>query len=132
MKYLARLLAILLLVSGCSDRTLDLETSVNEPLEEGWTWVPYDSDLLQISGRANYESGEFVILSWSASSITIAFIGTALKLKTGTNNNVYLDVFVDGKETPSSDKTDVFSTWCSFYRARGIEFATGYTCCYLV
>ena len=102
MKYLARLLAVLLLVSGCSDSTLDLETSSNEPLEEGWTWVPYDSDLLQISGRANYESGEFVILSWSASSITIAFIGTALKLKTGTNNNVYLDVFVDGEEIPSS------------------------------
>ena len=102
MKYLARLLAVLLWVSGCSDSTLDLETSSNEPLEEGWTWVPYDSDLLQISGRANYESGEFVILSWSASSITIAFIGTALKLKTGTNNNVYLDVFVDGEEIPSS------------------------------
>lgn len=102
MKYLAGLFAALLFVAGCSDSTLDSDAFANKPLEDGWTWVPYDSDLLRISGRTNYERGEFVILSWSASSITIAFVGTALELNARTNNNVYLDVFVDGEETPSS------------------------------
>lgn len=67
-----------------------------------WTWVPYDSDALLVSGRTNYGGGDFLILSWSASSITIAFEGTALEVKSWTNYVAYLDVFVDGEEDPTS------------------------------
>ena len=73
----------------------------SDDAEKEWTWVPYDSDLLRISGRANFEKGDFVVLSWSASSITVAFVGTALEVKIRTNNVLFLDVFVDGEEDPS-------------------------------
>jgi hypothetical protein len=55
----------------------------SDDAEKEWTWVPYDSDLFRISGRANFEKGDFVVLSWSASSITVAFVGTALEVKIG-------------------------------------------------
>ena len=97
MKLLALLLALSLFIAGCSNSVNDSE---NPGLE--WTWVSFDSDALQVSGRASYEKSDCLILSWSASSITIAFVGTALELKSWTNNAVYLDVFVDGEETPSS------------------------------
>ena len=90
-----------LCLASCSNSVSYSEDSTDVPVLE-WTWVPYDSDVLQISGRTNYEKGDFLILSWSASSVTIAFRGTALEMKGWTNNIVYLDVFVDGEEDPSS------------------------------
>ena len=90
-----------LYLASCSNSETYLESSVDVP-ELEWTWVPYDSDVIRISGRTNYEKGDFVILSWSASSITVAFVGTALEIKSSTNNLLYLDVFVDGEEDPSS------------------------------
>ena len=67
-----------------------------------WTWVPYDSDDLQFSGRIGYGEGDSAVLSWSATAVTIAFVGSALEAKIRTNGLVYLDVFVDGEEDPSS------------------------------
>ena len=67
-----------------------------------WTWVPYDSDDLQYSGRIGYGEGDSAVLSWSATAVTIAFVGSALEAKIRTNGLVYLDVFVDGEENPSS------------------------------
>ena len=101
MKRLALLLALSLFIAGCDNDETSLK-SCDEIPELEWTWVPYDSDALQVSGRTNYEKGDYLILSWSGSSISIAFVGTALELKSLSNNLVYLDVFVDGEETPSS------------------------------
>lgn len=99
------LLVVALLCSfylvSCSNSAGDSEIP-DDISELEWTWVPYDSDVLRVSGRTNYEKGDYLILSWSASSITIAFVGTALEMTGWTNNIVYLDVFVDGGEEPSS------------------------------
>lgn len=99
--------AWLLFFVSCSNSESCLENSEEETAGDiapdlEWTWVPYDSDVLRISGRTNYEKGDFVILSWSSSMVTIAFEGTALEAKVWTNAVFYLDVFVDGEETPSS------------------------------
>ena len=67
-----------------------------------WTWVPFDSDNLRISGRFNNQSDDYVILSWSGSSVTVAFVGTALEAKMCADNVLYLSVFVDGHDDPSS------------------------------
>lgn len=67
-----------------------------------WTWVHHNSDQLRITGRTNYEKGDFVILSWSSSAITVGFMGTAVEASVWTGDTVYLDVFVDGEEDPSS------------------------------
>ena len=67
-----------------------------------WTWVPYDSYHLRISGRFNNQSDDYVILSWSGSSVTVAFVGTALEAKMRADNVLYLSVFVDGLDDPSS------------------------------
>lgn len=95
-------LAFSLFFVFCSTDIPSSESAETGTQEKEWTWVPYDSDLLQISGRANFEKGDFVVLSWSASSITVAFVGTALEVKIRTNNSLFLDVFVDGEETLSS------------------------------
>ena len=102
MKLLALLLALLLFVAGCSNSVDSSKISEDEIPALEWTWVPFDSDALQVSGRASYERSDCLILSWSATSITIAFVGTALELKSLSNSVVYLDVFVDGEEIPSS------------------------------
>ena len=67
-----------------------------------WTWVPYGSNHLRISGRYNNQSDDYVILSWSGSSVTVAFVGSALEAKMRTDEVLYLNVFVDGAEDPSS------------------------------
>jgi hypothetical protein len=102
MKLLALLLALLFFVAGCSNSVDSSKISEDEIPALEWTWVPFDSDALQVSGRASYERSDCLILSWSATSITIAFVGTALELKSLSNSVVYLDVFVDGEEIPSS------------------------------
>ena len=91
-----------LLLGACSNSTAYSEHVEEDvpPLE--WTFVPYDSDALLVSGRANYEKDDALILSWSASAVTIAFVGTALEAKNWTNGVVYLDIFVDGEDVPSS------------------------------
>ena len=86
----------------CSNSEFYSEEVVSKGPDLEWTWIPYDSDVLRIVGRTNYEKGDFVILSWSASSVTVAFVGTALEVKIKTNYILYLDVFVDGEEDPSS------------------------------
>ena len=70
-----------LLLGACSNSTAYSEHVEEDvpPLE--WTFVPYDSDALLVSGRANYEKDDALILSWSASAVTIAFVGTALEAK---------------------------------------------------
>lgn len=90
-----------LLAVSCSN-SVCLEDLKDEAQNQEWTWIPYDSDLLQITGRTNYEKGDFVILSWSSSAVTIGFVGTALETKIWTDIYVYLDVFVDGEDDPSS------------------------------
>ena len=97
-----------LLLGACSNSVAYSEyDEIVAALE--WTYVPYDSDALLVSGRANYEKGDVLILSWSASSVTIAFVGTALEAMNWTNGVVYLDVFVDGEENPSSLVPFVYS-----------------------
>ena len=91
----------LLTVSCYND--IYLEPPENEAEGRDWTWVPYNSDLLRITGRSNYEKGNYVILSWSSSAVTVGFVGTALEMKIWTNSFVYLDVFVDEEEYPSSE-----------------------------
>lgn len=96
-------LLCLLFIVSCSDYKLDLKEPENEPPPDlEWTWIPYDSELLQISGRGNYEKKDHMVLSWSSSTVTVAFVGTALELKIWTDALVYLNIFVDGEETPSS------------------------------
>lgn len=90
-----------LLLDACSN-SIDNSENFDEGPALKWAFVPYDSDSLLVSGRANYEMGDVLVLSWSASSVTIAFIGTALEAMSWTNGVVYLDVFVDGDEDPSS------------------------------
>lgn len=94
------LLCFLCFVS-CSNSERYAENVEDEVPALEWNWIPYDSDVLRISGRTNYVK-DALILSWSASSITVAFVGTALEIKSRTNDIVYLDVFVDGEEDPSS------------------------------
>jgi len=104
---LSIVLACSLFFVFCSNSELYSESSGDDFRYVEWTWVPYDSDLLRISGRTNYEKGDFVVLSWSASSVTVAFVGTALEAKIWTNDLLYLDVFLDEEENPSSlIKTD--------------------------
>lgn len=87
---------------SCSNSVQYSEIKESEPEAIEWTWVSYDSDDLQFSGRISFDNGDFALLSWSASAVTIAFVGTALEAKIRTNGSAYLDVFVDGEEDPSS------------------------------
>ena len=93
---------------SCSNSIQYSEIKESESLGIEWTWVPYDSDDLQFSGRISHEDGDSAILSWSASAVTIAFVGTALEAKIRTNGHIYLDVFVDGEEDPSSEIESTF------------------------
>ena len=95
------LLIFPLLLGSCSNSAAVSE-NLDGDLSQEWTFVPYDSDALLVSGRANYEKGDVLILSWSASAVTIAFIGTDLQAMNWTNDVVFLDIFVDGEESPSS------------------------------
>lgn len=95
------LLCSLLTVSCNND--IYLETPETDAQGPKWTWIPYNSDLLRITGRGNYEKDDYVILSWSSSAVTVGFVGTALEMKIWTNSVVYLDVFVDKEEDPSSE-----------------------------
>jgi hypothetical protein len=94
-------LAVFSLILCCSNSTT-YSDEPDEPPQLEWTSVPYNSDLLRITGRTNYTMGDFVILSWSASAVTVAFVGTALEMEAGTNQFAYIDVFVDGEKEPSS------------------------------
>lgn len=67
-----------------------------------WSWVPYDSDVLRYSGRTDFNQGDYVVLMWSGSSVTVGFVGVALEAVIWTKKVAYLDVFVDGEEDPSS------------------------------
>lgn len=78
-----------LIVASCSNSEFYSDEEIK------WTWIPYDSDLLRISGRS-FEQDDHVVLSWSATSVTIAFVGTSLEAKIGTNRDLLLDVLVDG------------------------------------
>ena len=94
--------ALAFMLAACSNSdTYSASTGGDAPDQE-WVWVPFDSDQLQISGRTSYGVDSAVILSWSASTVTIGFVGTALETKLWTNSHLYLDVFVDGEADPSS------------------------------
>ena len=100
-------LALFLFLGACSNSESYSEIpETDEPEIEvpdlEWTWIPYDSELLRITGRTNFEKGDFVILSWSSSAITVGFTGTAVEASLWTGDTVFLDVFVDGEEDPSS------------------------------
>jgi len=87
---------------SCSNSSSDPDSYRGEEPVLEWVWIPYDSDAFQFSGRTNYEKGDFVILSWSASAVTVGFVGTSLEIKGWTNNVANLDVFVDGEDDPSA------------------------------
>ena len=76
---------------SCSNSVQYSEIKESEPEAVEWTWVSYDSDDLQFSGRISFDNGDFALLSWSASAVTIAFVGTALEAKIRTNGSAYLD-----------------------------------------
>ena len=79
-------------------RTVDVPVTAGPDLE--WTWVHHNSEHLRITGRTNYEKGDFVILSWSSSAITVGFMGTAVEASVWTGDTVYLDdtAYKIGKE----------------------------------
>lgn len=87
---------------SCSNSVQYSEVKEGESQSPEWTWIPYDSDALRISGRAAYGDSDYVVLSWSASAVTVAFAGTALEAKMRADGFAYLDVFVDGAGSPSS------------------------------
>lgn len=121
MLYLKNLVAILIIVAesllffSCSDKGFssenieissgsigDSSVSAEIPLDLEWTWVSYDDDRLRYSGRINYEKGDYAILSWSGTSVTVAFVGVAVEARLFATDLLYLDVFVDENEEPSS------------------------------
>ncbi|MBO7412581.1 MAG: hypothetical protein J6U20_02810 [Fibrobacter sp.] len=89
-------LACFFFLVSCSNSVQYSEGKEGESQTPEWTWVSYDSDALRISGRAAYGDGDYVVLSWSASAVTVGFVGTALEAKMRADGLVYLDVFVDG------------------------------------
>ena len=93
------LLFSLLLVScdGESQNSIDY----NKMQEIEWTWIPYDSDAMRITGRGD-SKGNFVVLMWSGSAVTVGFVGVSLEAFVWSDETAYLDVFVDGEEHPSS------------------------------
>lgn len=95
-------LAFFFFLVSCSNSVQYSEVKEEKSQSKEWAWIPYDSDALRISGRAAYGVGDYVVLSWSASAVTVAFVGTALEAKMRADNVVYIDVFVDGDDNPSS------------------------------
>ena len=95
------LLLSLLLVSCDGENHTSVDYN-KEMLEIEWTWIPYDSDALRISGRGDYKQGNFVVLMWSGSSVTVGFVGVSLEAVVWSERIAYLDVFVDGEKDPSS------------------------------
>lgn len=89
----------LLLIScdGESHNSIDYNTMQ----EIEWTWIPYDSDAVRITGRGD-SKGNFVVLMWSGSAVTVGFVGVSLEAYVWSEETAYLDVFVDGEEHPSS------------------------------
>ena len=94
--------ALAFMLAACSNSDTYLASTGGDSPDQEWVWVPYDSDQLQISGRTSYGLDSAVVLSWSASTVTIGFVGTALEAKLWTNNHLYLDVLVDGEADPSN------------------------------
>lgn len=91
-----------LLLCSCSGEDYSSIDFSKEMQETEWSWIPYDSDALRISGRGDYEKGDFVVLMWSGSSVTVGFVGASLEAVVWSKKIAYLDVFVDGEEDPSS------------------------------
>lgn len=60
-----------------------------------WTMVPFDDAAVRITGRADYSTTGAAKVSWSGSTFTLGFSGTAVKIHlTGGRN--YFNVTVDG------------------------------------
>lgn len=85
---------------ACSNSENRIEkVEVSDP---GWESVRYDDSRLRYSGRIAFVRSDFAVLSWSGTSVTVGFEGTALEAMIWASNLLYLDVFVDGEEDPSS------------------------------
>lgn len=91
-----------LLLCSCSGEDYSSIDFSKEMQEVEWNWIPYDSDALRITGRGDFGQGDFVVLMWSGSAVTVGFEGGALEAVFWVKKTVYLDVFVDGEEEPSS------------------------------
>lgn len=93
------LLFSLLLVSCDGEKNTSIDYDNLQEIE--WTWIPYDSDAMRITGRGD-SKGNFVVLMWSGSAVTVGFVGVSLEAVVWSEETAYLDVFVDGEEDPSS------------------------------
>lgn len=87
---------------SCSGEDYSSIDFSKEMQEIEWNWIPYDSDDLRITGRGDFGQGDFVVLMWSGSAVTVGFVGTSLEAVVWSKKIAYLDVFVDGEDDPSS------------------------------
>ena len=67
-----------LLLCSCSGEDYSSIDFSKEMQEVEWNWIPYDSDALRITGRGDFGQGDFVVLMWSGSAVTVGFEGGAL------------------------------------------------------